>query len=135
MSIESPKQAFWLVPNVTNAQKRVPRCTPSCNLVPRAIFFKKDVFPPLPYSEKMRLSFPNYRQKDKFLVSCSRLQSMLIIYKERFRSILETGHVTQKLLPFLYWKFQLIWHDVGATPRIIKKMTNFWKIVSGSSQC
>ena len=41
MSIQSPKQVFWLAPNVTYAQKRAPRYPQPCNLVPRAIFFKK----------------------------------------------------------------------------------------------
>ena len=44
MSIESPKQAFWLAPNVTNAQKRVPRYPQPCKLVPRAFFLKKKNF-------------------------------------------------------------------------------------------
>ena len=39
MSSESPKQAFWLAPNVTNTQKKIPRYPQSCNLAPRAIFF------------------------------------------------------------------------------------------------
>ena len=41
MSIGSPKKAFWLAPNGTNAQKRVLRYPQPCNLVPRAIFSKK----------------------------------------------------------------------------------------------
>ena len=53
MSFESPKQAFWLAPNATNAQKRIPRYHQPCNLVPRAFFFKKQLFSPSSYSENM----------------------------------------------------------------------------------
>ena len=33
---------------------------------------------------------------------------------------------------FLFWKFHLVWCDVGETPRIIEKMTNFWRLVFSS---
>ena len=36
--IESPKQTFWLVPNVANGQKRLWRYPQPYNLVPRAFF-------------------------------------------------------------------------------------------------
>ena len=44
MSTESPKQAFWLALNVTNAQKKARRYPQPCNLVPRAIFLKRNFF-------------------------------------------------------------------------------------------
>ena len=47
ISIESPKKAFWIAPNVTNAQKRVPRYPQPGNLVPRAIFSKRELFSPV----------------------------------------------------------------------------------------
>ena len=60
MSIESPKKAFWLAPNVTNTQKKVPRYPQPCNLVPRAIFSKKELFSPA------------YMEVPEFLWRCSR---------------------------------------------------------------
>ena len=36
---------------------------------------------------------------------------------------------------FLFWKFFWDWCNVGGTPRIIKKVTDFWKIVLDSSEC
>ena len=47
MSIESLKQAFWLAPNITNAQKRVPRYSQPCNVVPKAIFKKRQLGSPV----------------------------------------------------------------------------------------
>ena len=38
-----------------------------------------------------------YQQNDRFLEICSRVWSMLKGYRERFLSIFDTGHVTQKL--------------------------------------
>ena len=35
----------------------------------------------------------------------------------------------------MFWKFYGLLHDVGGTPRIIKKMTDMWKTVLGSTQC
>ena len=45
MSIESSKQTFWLVPNVTNAKERVPRYPQHCNVLPKPICLKKTLFP------------------------------------------------------------------------------------------
>ena len=39
------------------------------------------------------------------------------------------------LKEFLFWKFHWVWHDVGGTAQIIKKMIDFWKIFLKSSQC
>ena len=36
---------------------------------------------------------------------------------------------------FLLWKFYRVLRDVRGMPQIIKKMTNFWKIVLDSRQC
>ena len=60
---------------------------------------------------------------------------MLKVCRWRFLSFFGTAHVTQKLLSFLFWKFYWVWHDVGGMPRIIKKMMDFWKNVSGCRQC
>ena len=35
----------------------------------------------------------------------------------------------------MFWKFHWVWLHVGGSPRIIKKMTDFWKTVLDSSQC
>ena len=82
-----------------------------------------------------RRNAPNYQENDGFLENCFRLQTMLKVCRWRFLSFFGTAQVTQKLQSFLFWKFHWIWHDVGGMPRIMKKMTDFWKIVLGSRQC
>ena len=37
--------------------------------------------------------------------------------------------MTQKLYPLIFWKFYSDCRYVGETPRIINKMTNFWRLV------
>ena len=49
-----------------------------------------------------------------------------------FLSILDTDNVTQKLLSLSYWKLARITLDERP---IIDKMTDFWKIILGFSQC
>ena len=45
---------------------------------------------------------------------------------------MDTGHVTQKLYPRIFWKFYSGSRYVGETPGNIDKMTNFWWLVSSS---
>ena len=80
------------------------------------------------------MDIPNHRQNDQFLEKCCGIWSMLKVYRERFLSILGSGKVTQKLKGLMFSKFHCVWRDVGGTPRIIKKMIDFWKIVLDSSQ-
>ena len=82
-----------------------------------------------------RMNVPNYRQNDGLLESCSKVLSMLKVYRQRFLIILATGHVNQKLQALLFWKFYSCYHDVRWTSRIIDKMTEFWKVVLDFSQC
>ena len=48
---------------------------------------------------------------------------------------LEFAHLTQNLQALLFWKVYLDLHDVWWMPQIIYKITDFWKIVLGLSQC
>ena len=95
MSNESHTQAFRLVPNVTNTQKRVPKYPQPWSRDSEIIssYILLVLFP----LTSSRMSVPNYRQNDGFLERCARLQSMLIMFKKRFLSILDTDHEIQKL--------------------------------------
>ena len=79
MSNESHTQAFWLVPNVTNAQKRVPKY-PRPWARDSEITTSYILLVLLPLT-RPRMSVPNYRQNNGFLENCSRFQSMLMMFK------------------------------------------------------
>ena len=49
---------------------------------------------------------------------------MIKLYRQRLLSILDTGHMTQKLWALLFWNFYSGWRDVRETPQIIDK----WQI-------
>ena len=68
MSNESHTQAFWLVPNVTNAQKRVPRYPQLWSRDSEIISsYILQVLLPLTW---FRMSVPNYRQNNELLEIC-----------------------------------------------------------------
>ena len=58
---------------------------------------------------------------------------MLKVHRLRFLSIFGIGYVIQKLRFFR--EFYSVCGDVGGTPRIIKKMTDFWENLLNSRQC
>ena len=79
-----------------------------------------------------RRNAPNYQENDGFLKNCFRLKTMLKVCRWRFLSFFGTTHVTQKLQALIFWKFNSACRYVGETPRIIDKMTDFWRLVSPS---
>ena len=60
---------------------------------------------------------PNYRQTDALLKSCSKFKSMLQIHRSRFTSIIDIGHVIQKLQALIFSMFHWVLNDVEGTPR------------------
>ena len=82
-----------------------------------------------------RRNTPNYQENDGFLENGFRLYTMIKVCKWRFLSFFGTAQVTRKLQSLLFSKFHWVWRNAERTPQIIKKMTNFWKIVLGSRQC
>ena len=77
----------------------------------------------------------NYQENDALMGNGFTLLAMLKACRSKFLSFFDSAHVTRKLCTFLFWKFHWVWRDLGGMPRIIKKITGFWKIVLGSRQC
>ena len=106
MSNESPTQAFWLVPNVTNAQKRVPRYPTPWNLIPRAVFKKQMLFR-LPLMAKV----------------CAG------------NNVAQPWSRDSEIISLIYCKFYSRWRGLGWASQITDKMMEFCYVVLGISQC
>ena len=69
----------------------------------------------------------DFRGGKKFM-----LYSMLKLYRWKLLSSLDTGHVFHKLEALIFCKFYSGFPYVGETPRIIDKMTMFWRLIFSS---
>ena len=71
--------------------------------------------------KKCRMYDPKYRQTDRFLETRSRIQLILNLYKQRFMSMLDTGHVTQN---FFFRSFT----QISVTSEERPELSTKWRI-------